>query len=169
MVPHVEVSSEHSMFKVADIVAEQLYVLVRDATRKISGIITASDLTMEFKERGEPFLLLGEIENHVRGFLEGKFTPEELAAAIDPDDDKRQANDASDLTLGECVRLIESPDRWKKLNLPVDRAIFAEKLGRVREIRNDVMHFSPDPVGEEDLAMLREFSAFVQRLRRLVT
>jgi len=31
----------------------------------------------------------------------------------------------------------------------------------VRSIRNDVMHFDPDPVAPEDLGILRKFARFL--------
>jgi len=38
------------------------YVLIRAADRRICGIVTTSDLGLQFLQLGEPFLLLGEIE-----------------------------------------------------------------------------------------------------------
>jgi hypothetical protein len=32
-----------------------------------------------------------------------------------------------------------------------------KRFGSIRRIRNEVMHFEPDGVGEEDLGMLRKF------------
>jgi hypothetical protein len=65
---------------------EQGYVLVRDETNKVVGIVTTSDLSLQFKQLTEPFLLLGEIENQVRRLMDGKFTRDELAHAKDPND-----------------------------------------------------------------------------------
>ena len=62
---------------------------------------------------------------------------------------------ASDLTLGEYARLLENPVRWQRLQLQLDRAEFLKPLQRIREIRNDVMHFDPDPLAEDDLKLLK--------------
>jgi CBS domain-containing protein len=60
------ISSDTSIFDaIAEIVRDQ-YVLIRDSSNKISGIVTASDLSEQFRRLTEPFLLLGEIENHIR-------------------------------------------------------------------------------------------------------
>ncbi len=65
------------------------------------------------------------------------------------------------MTLGEYIRLLENPARWDKLGVPIDRKTFVAELERVREIRNDVMHFDPDPVAPEDLAVLQKFARFL--------
>jgi hypothetical protein len=72
----------------------------------------------------------------------------------------------ADLTLGEYVRLLEETNRWDKLKLAIDRKEFIARLNRVREIRNNVMHFDPQGVDPEDLKALHEFVRFLQELRR---
>ncbi len=106
-------------------------------------------------------MLLGEIENHIRRILAAKFTPEELADARDPSDAERSVNEVADLTFGEYIRLLENPDHWTKLDLPIDRKTLIKELNRVREIRNDVMHFDPDPMPADDLNCLRELVEFL--------
>jgi hypothetical protein len=44
---------------------------------------------------------------------------------------------------------------------PIDRKTFTDELKRVGRIRNDVMHFDPDGVAPEDLAILRKFARFL--------
>jgi hypothetical protein len=73
----------------------------------------------------------------------------------------------SDLTLGECLRLLQEPKWWDKIGIKVDRERFVAELDAVRVIRNDVVHFDPDGVGDEALATLRRFTAFLQRLGQL--
>jgi CBS domain-containing protein len=164
----VEVSSDRSIFSALPTIVEQGYVLVRDSTSRISGIITTADLSLQFQQLAEPFLLLGEIENQVRRLMDGKFTKEDLAHAKDPSDTIRVVDNVSDLTFGEYVRLLQEPSRWSKLKLAIERSIFVKELEAVRVIRNDVMHFDPDPLPEADLLMLRRFSKFLQSLQNLV-
>jgi hypothetical protein len=40
-------------------------------------------------------------------------------------------------------------------------------LDKVREIRNDVMHFDPDGIPESDLVILQRFAALQQRLQEV--
>src|SRR3546814_5927109 len=71
----------------------------------ISGIVTAADLSLQFRTLTEPFLLLSEIETHVRNIVGKKFTAKELGDVQDPNT-PREINSVADLTFGEYVRQI---------------------------------------------------------------
>lgn len=159
-----EVLSDSSLFSAIDLIVKYGYVLVRQQDRRISGIVTTTDLSLQFRQLAEPFLLVGEIENYIRRLIDGKFTVEQLSSVRSPNDDARVINTVADLTFGEYLRLLEKPESWASLQMPVDRTIFSKKLNRVRELRNDVMHFDPDPFAEEDLKMLRLFANFMRTL-----
>lgn len=167
MEAHREIRADTSLFEAIPLIVEHQYVLVRDTQNKISGIVTTSDLSLQFGQLGEPFLLIGEIENHVRHLIEWKFTKDELANSRDPADDAREVRNVADLTFGEHKRLLENPDYWDKLDLAIDRKMFVNQLDEVRRIRNDVMHFDPDGLPDEDLAELRRFARFLQKLHEI--
>lgn len=167
MVPVQTIAPDRSLFSAMEVIAKHQYVLVQLPDKRISGIVTASDLTLQFKQLTEPFLLLGEIEQHIRRLIAGKFTAQELEAFRDPGDESRTIKNVADLTVGEYVRLLQAPRCWEKLGFCVDRTIFVQKLDTVREIRNDVMHFDPDPLDSDDLNLLRQFVVFLQALREI--
>ncbi len=162
-----EIRADASLFRAIPIIADHGYVLVRGRDNRIVGIVTASDLNLQFRQLAEPFLLLGEIENHLRRIIDDRFTQVDLAAVKDPADTGRDIKSVADLTFGEYVRLLEHPDRWTQLGLPTHRATFIEKLEKVRQIRNDVMHFDPDGIPETDLESLRDSTRFLQRLQEM--
>jgi hypothetical protein len=144
-------------------------VLVRDGNNKIAGIVTTSDLSREFRQLTEPFVILGEIENHVRSLIQrGNFTHQELVECCESASEGRKVDGIFDLTFGEYVRLLEKKDLWSRLGLAIDRALFVEKLDQIREIRNDVMHFDPDGITESDLDALRKFVIFLQKLQPIL-
>lgn len=161
--PH-EISADTPLFAAIDRIVEHQYVLIRDREQQISGIVTTSDLSRQFKQLGEPFLLIGEIENYVRRMIQDKFGADEFAAAKDPSDDEREIEHVSDLTFGEYRRLLETNANWSKLDLAIDRTEFIKKLEIVRRIRNDVMHFDPDGIPPSDIKVLHDFVEFLQRL-----
>lgn len=165
MDPHQEIRSDASIFQAIPVIVQYQYVVIRSGDNRIIGIVTASDLSLQFQQLAEPFLLLGEIENHVRRIINDCFSAAELMAVRDPSDTDRHIEQVSDLAFGEYIRLLERPDRWNKLNLPIDRVTFCKQLDRVRDIRNDVMHFDPDGIPPDDLQRLREFASFLQRLQ----
>jgi hypothetical protein len=163
MVPHKEISYNAYIFSAVDDIISNQYVLIRNSTKIICGIVTTSDLSQQFRQLGEPFLLLGEIENYLRRITGDKFTAEELKGVCDPTDTARKIESISDLTLGEYQRLIENPSNWDKLCIRVNRDIFVNKLDEIRRIRNDVMHFDPDGIASEDLIKLRDFVRLMQK------
>ncbi len=165
MRPHVEVKDTESLFQVINRIIESSYVLVRDEQRLIKGILTTTDLSQQFQDLAEPFLLIGEIENHIRALIHGRFTQQQLAAARNENDPERKIESVADLTLGEHVRLIENPDNWARLGVRADRAVFIRELDVVRQLRNDVMHFDSDRITEVERASLRNFVQFVHQLK----
>jgi hypothetical protein len=168
MGPHAEVSSEASLFAAIPIIVEHGYALVRAGSdKRLVGIITTSDLSLQFQQLSEPFLLLGEIENHLRKIIGPKFGPEELAALKDPSDTGRLIKSVSDLAFGEYKRLLEEPSKWQTLRLNLDRAVFVELLDKVRKTRNEVMHFDPDGIEDESLKDLRDFARMLRTLQTI--
>ncbi|HEY3964575.1 MAG TPA: CBS domain-containing protein [Planctomycetaceae bacterium] len=162
-----ELRDDASLFDAIGVIGAHDCVLVRDRENKITGLVTGADITEQFHRLAEPFLLLGEIENRVRALIFPRFTAFELAAAKDPSDTGRVVEDVSDLTFGEYIRLLENGERWSKLSLRIDRVKFIEQLGRIRDIRNDVMHFDPDGITGDSLEDLRRFSRFLEQLQHL--
>lgn len=162
--PHKEISYDTYIFAAIDEIISNGYVLIRAANKVICGIVTTSDLSQQFRQLGEPFLLLGEIENYIRRMLLGKYTMAALQAACLPSERERKILRPSDLTLGEYIRLLEDQRNWEKLSINIDRQVFIEKLEEIRQIRNDVMHFDPDGIAEQDVNKLRDFVRLMQSL-----
>jgi CBS domain-containing protein len=154
------------LFEVLQTIVDQEAVLARGPDNRITGLVTTSDITLQFKALSESFLLLGEIENHVRRILAGKFALQTLKEAIDPGDEKRKqrVRQVSDLAFGEYIRLIEVPGNWCQLGLQLDQRVIVERLSKIRNIRNDVMHFHPDGISDADVITLRETVHFMQQL-----
>lgn len=166
MEPHQEISADASLFNAIDLIVRHDCVLIRDSTRKISGIVTTHDLGSQFGSLSEPFLLLGEIENHIRGILM-PLSKSELAAGADPADSEREVEDVTDLGFGEYLRLLTAPKMWSKLGLKIDQKTFTHHLEEIRKIRNDVMHFDPEGIGPEDMNSLRSMVSFLRQLQSL--
>lgn len=167
MVPHKEISSDTYIFAAIEDIVKNQYVLIRNAENIISGIVTTSDLSQQFRQLGEPYLLLGEIENYIRRMIQAKYTIHEITAACGSSNTERHIESVSDLTLGEHLRLIENPDNWERLAIPIDRQVFIKKLDEIRQIRNDVMHFDPDGIPDQDIERLRDFVRLMQSLARV--
>ena len=138
------------------------YVLVRGGDNTITGILTAADLAYQFGQLAHPFLLIGEIEHHLRNLVRGKFKVEEFTAVSIGE---REVKGPDDLTFGDYCRLLGREESWDKLDLNIDRREFIRHLEGVRIIRNDVMHFSPDGIEPEDVEQLDHLARFLPELR----
>jgi len=161
----VEVINEEAvLFDVLPTIAEHEFVLVEGSDGAITGLVTVSDITMEFNRLAEHFLQIGIIENHLRHIIQTKFEVPELQQFKDPSDDDREINSVADLTFGEYIRLIEKPENWQRLDVDLSRNHLCERLRRVRDIRNDVMHFHPDALPDEDRELLKATFRFMRLL-----
>src|SRR3546814_2085209 len=85
--------------------SHDLFVLVRAHDKTISGIVTAADLSLQFRTLTEPFLLLSEIETHVRNIVGKKFTAKELGDVRDPNT-PREINSRSEEHTSELQSLM---------------------------------------------------------------
>ena len=157
-----EISKDTPLFEAIKIITDSGYVLVRDQQQGnvISGIVTASDLTGQFVQLSEPFLLAGEIEGHLRNLVRYKFSVEELQAVSKG----KNVQGVADLDLGDYCHLLKNPSNWERLNLRIDRGEFMKHLDPVRETRNDVVHFSPDGIPPERVQQLRDMTRFFGNL-----
>jgi len=167
MEPVHVIDLETSLFEAVGLIAKHDCVLVKDESNRVCGIMTSYDVGETFAELGEPFLLLGEIENLVRDLMEGRFTQQELEKGRDPLDGDRPISKVSDLNFGGYVRILQDPASWMKIGTNLDRGTFITFLEHVREIRNDTMHFDPDGIDVDDLRELREFSELLKQVKQI--
>lgn len=156
---------EEPLFNAVKFILDEEVVLVRQKDKTICGIVTATDIGEKFISMAEPFLFIEQIENHIRGLLDRKFTPEDINTFTAVHQEKpKEIKSLSDLTFGQYVRLIEDPKKFEKLKLNVDRGLLAKQLEQVRKIRNDVMHFNPDAISPQSLDLLRQTVHFFHTL-----
>jgi hypothetical protein len=49
----------------------------------------------------------------------------------------------------------ENPEYWNRLKSPFDRVAFIQRLNDLRLIRNNIMHFNPEPLDPQTIPKLR--------------
>lgn len=130
------------------------FVFVRDEKNAIAGILTTADVVHAYGELATPFFLLGELDQMLRHVISRTFTLEEVTSLCDTDG-TRSIRSFDDLDMGDYQRSLENPGSWAKLGWPLDRAAFVKRLDELRGVRNDVMHFNPDPVPADSVEKLR--------------
>jgi hypothetical protein len=158
------VDAASPLFRTLGDVLQSGFVLIRDELRAVSGIVTTTDLAEAFGEQFEPFALLGDVEFHLRRLIGAHLSLEDLRAAVERNDQDPVLNSVGDLTFGDYVLVVGKPNNWQKLGWKLDRTEVIQALDEVREIRNDVMHFSPDPIRPDAVQRLRTFAAFLRPL-----
>lgn len=168
---HHEIRADASLFDAIPTIVAQSYVLIRAADQKISGIVTATDLSLQFKQLAEPFLLIGEIESQLRRIIALRLPLSDVMSCVQFNGlpSQRAVNNISDLAFGDYVRILENPDRWSQSKLQLDRTEFCRLLNEVRETRNDVMHFDPDGITQDKLRDLRNFVSFLSNVAKMKT
>lgn len=140
------------------------FVLVQKRDRTLSGIVTIADISTQFLVLTEPFLLLEQIENLIRLLLDEKFLVDDIKSFSEDEELENEIEYIDDLTFGQYIRLIEKPENWDKLNLKIERAPFIKQLDKIREIRNDIMHFDPEGITEEQKKALVNMAKFLTEI-----
>jgi hypothetical protein len=129
----------------------------------LQGIVTLVDVASEFRGSFEPFVLIGEIERHLRQLLD-RHVPLELIRRVCEVPDSRPISGASDLSFGQYQRLLEREDVWNLCGLLVDRGEISRRLEKIREIRNEMMHFHSEAVDREGLETIRSLAVFLREV-----
>ena len=130
------------------------FVFVRDDQKAVAGIVTTADLVGTYRELSTPFMLIGELDQVLRKLISRKFALDEVRRLCDPDG-KRAIDSFDKLEMGDYQRTLENPGNWKKLGWPFDRGTFIKRLDELRLIRNNVMHFNPEPRDPRTVEKLR--------------
>lgn len=154
-------------------VAEHGYLLVRNNSGTITGIVTAADITGRFDVMARPFFLVGEIEFRIRKCLGPKLTGDPVRAVQQK---KRQTGEISDLMFGEYVKLLDgdqhdlrlrplADQNWQTLGWAgVNRLQFVHQLKQVQWIRNQIAHFDDGAPTRQQITELTEFSGLLKQL-----
>jgi CBS domain-containing protein len=165
MVSASEVKAEDDLLSAIPQIVAEGFAFVRDGKNNLTGVVTTADLSHTFVALTGPFLKIAEIERRLRKIIdqklvEGSFTNADLQDVVKDESGARDAPEsAADLTIGEYQALLGDPDRWERLGWLSDRKTFTNALDEVRQIRNDIMHFDPDPPDTKPL------NAFLDWLR----
>lgn len=138
------------------------FAVVEDESKQVCGIITTTDISKQFLVLTEPFLLLEEIEGQIRRLMDNVFLLEDIKQICN--EPGREINCIDDLTFGEYIFLLQKEEKWNRLGLNIDKEIFLNELDKVREVRNDIMHFEPDGISKGQYATLLSVAKLMKTL-----
>ena len=140
------------------------FIFVKDYDRKISGIVTAADVVRKYDDTATPFFLIGEIDQELRQLIQGAFDEETARQACVAANLSFKSFDH--MTMGQYQAVLANEDCWEQLGWKLHRKSFVARLDQIRQVRNKVMHFNPDPVKALDVAKLRHFLDLIRRYNR---
>lgn len=152
------------LLDVLGVLQQHGFIFVRDDQRKISGIVTAADVVRKYDETATPFFLIGEIDQELRQLIVNTFDEDTvrnacLAARL-------TFKSLESMSISQYQAVLANEACWRQLGWPLDRSLFVARLDELRKVRNNVMHFNPDPVRPSEVVKLRHFLKVIRRYTR---
>ncbi|GIG29805.1 CBS domain-containing protein [Cellulomonas marina] len=161
--PARTVTLDAELLGVVSEVATRDFVLVRASdSYKAIGIVTVADLSRQFQIMARPFALIEEIERRLRRRVDERVPLAAMQAAVGNAKAAAKIEGAASLTMGNYKHLLASEETFRLLGWPLDHDRFFQLLCTVHKMRNNLMHFSTDPVEEPTM---KEAQAFLEILR----
>jgi CBS domain-containing protein len=162
IVPATVLPFDTDLIDVLRILEEEDFVFVKDSTNMVTGIVTTADVVRAYGQLATPFFLVGELDHLLRRIVSDNFSLPEVRHLCDADG-TRNMQSYDELTMGDYQRVLENEEHWATLGWPLDRSTFARRLQFLREVRNDLMHFNPDPIPDNTVSQLRHMIAVLKR------
>ncbi|MEU1798724.1 CBS domain-containing protein [Streptomyces californicus] len=139
------------------------FLLVRDQTKQIAGIITIADVAAEYGATARPFLLIGDLDRRLRRVISEGLDLQEVITLCDPDK-LRNITAFGQMSYGDYQQILSNQRQWDKLGWPLDRKSFVARLDELREVRNELMHFNDkDKAGDDAIPKLRNMIELLRR------
>ncbi|MGD4206339.1 hypothetical protein QT666_22490, partial [Xanthomonas citri pv. citri] len=116
---------------------------------EIGGIVTVADLTAEFGRDRRPLVMIEEIELRMRRAVKLRLTDADVERS------PARCKAIDDLTLGAYPYVFDDDQNWNNLGwVGIARERLRALVKDAADVRNNLMHFSPDPLSEETFAKL---------------
>ncbi|WP_244211052.1 hypothetical protein [Amycolatopsis kentuckyensis] len=154
------VAYDRDLFEVLPTLQQREFVLVTDESKVVNGIVTTADVARRYGEMATPFFQLGELDQTLRWILRCALDLPTVRPLCG-----RPIEKFDELGFGDYQRILANKNVWDRLGWPLDRQKFGDRLDEIRQIRNGVMHFHPDPVSEDAVEKLRNFTMLLHRYR----
>lgn len=154
-------SYDQHLIDILPVLSEYDFIFVRNQTNEISGIVTSNDVAEVYGTMATPFFLIGEFDQRLRRALSESFDITYAAELCAPDGD-REVSSFDDLSIGDYQRILQNKDAWEILGWPLDRKVFVKRIDELREVRNDLMHFNPDPVPGDAVQKIRHMISLLR-------
>ena len=151
------------------IIENEVVIVVRKyGSLRPIGIITTTDLALQYDEKARLFLQLGEVEDYLRQLCNGYIYESDLKDAYKnrpkPVDVKKSS--LSDFTFGDYLLLFEQKKSWAKLDIRYNQRMLVNLLNEVRQVRNATMHFDDSRLESLDLSRVQTLLHVLKTLQK---
>jgi len=158
----------NDIFEALDLLQNN-YAIVIIEDRKPVGILTNYDTTHFFRDVSEGLILVQDIEEALRQYIETVFFDDNrMCAALmrafgaSKRDTTQPAHTYDELSFGQHIQLIITDENWKKFEGAFKpKQMFIQLMDQVRDIRNQLAHFRGrlEPVQRDALLRARDWLA----------
>ncbi|WP_329548256.1 hypothetical protein OG548_33640 [Streptomyces sp. NBC_01356] len=155
------VSYDHELIDILPVLTDRDFVFVLNDKKEVAGIVTTADVVNAYGELAIPFFLIGELDQRLRQVISRNFDLEDVKDQCNSDG-RKPITTFDDLAFGDYQWVLQNPKSWTTLGWPLDGAVFSSRLEEIRIIRNDVMHFNPDPPGPDAVQKIRNMIKLIR-------
>jgi restriction system protein len=145
---HYTCRESEELFARIDDIQRRGFLVIVDGENVVTGILTATDLSGELRNRVQPFTVLEEIERRLRRAVSVLSVDELRASFPDGDSRAKKINSPHDLTLGSYSYVLDNETRWAKLRWPYERVDMVERIRKVAGYRYAIAHWDIDAPGQ---------------------
>ncbi|GAA3035301.1 hypothetical protein GCM10020229_53390 [Kitasatospora albolonga] len=147
-------------------VADHGCVFVVNPDGSLSGIVTGHDLAHRFEQELRPYALIQELELRLRralrkALMQVKEISGQYGLPGDPGRIVKLANQG--MNFSDYITLLKRDDVWHATGWQFPQQSFAERMDRVRKIRNETMHFHTSD--DDRINAVKEIQIALQMLK----
>ncbi|WP_307537073.1 CBS domain-containing protein [Streptomyces sp. V3I8] len=147
-------------------VADHGCVFVINPDGSLSGIVTGHDLVHRFEQELRPYALIQELELRLRralrkALMQVKETRGEYGLPGDPTKIVKLAHQG--MNFSDYIALLKRDDVWQATGWQFPQQSFADRMDRVRKIRNETMHFHTSD--DDRINVVKEIQVALQMLK----
>ncbi|KOU04673.1 hypothetical protein ADK88_21435 [Streptomyces sp. NRRL F-2295] len=147
-------------------VADHGCVFVLNPDGSLSGIVTGHDLAHRFDQELRPYAPIQELELRLRralkkALMQVKEIHGEYGLPGDPAKIVKLAEQG--MNFADYITLLKRDDVWRATGWQFPQQSFAERMDRVRKIRNETMHFHTSD--DDRISAVKEIQVALQMLK----
>jgi len=149
--------------------------VVAGSRDNLQGIITSMDILHHLHAVSQPFVLISEIERHIRSLITACTQPDELYDCIkralldSPYPAHELPGDVTEMTMGDYLGIVRHGENWSAYfgdafsegGSSIQRKMVDGYLNEIRELRNDIYH-RKRPITDEDIKSLKEHRSWIR-------